>query len=124
VRRWLFHKGSRGNVPSIGKVQNAVRGLDEEAQATISRLSAKFSNRLSRGQLSTLCVAASLAIVRPITRLERSVVLSDFLDSLNLVELVELLEELYKIEIPDEGAEKLITFKDVLRYVDSRVSSA
>lgn len=41
-------------------------------------------------------------------------------DSLDLVQLFMRLEEEFDIEISDEAAEKMIAFKDVLRFVESR----
>ncbi|HET8883584.1 MAG TPA: acyl carrier protein [Solimonas sp.] len=38
-------------------------------------------------------------------------------DSLDTVELVMALEEEFEIDIPDEEAEKIVTFKDVLTYI-------
>src|SRR3546814_13492787 len=40
-------------------------------------------------------------------------------DSLDTVELVMALEEEFEIDIPDEEAEKIVTFKDVLTYIRS-----
>lgn len=40
-------------------------------------------------------------------------------DSLDTVELVMALEEEFEIDIPDEEAEKIITFNDVLTYVQA-----
>lgn len=45
-------------------------------------------------------------------------------DSLDSVELVMALEEQFGIEIPDEEAEKIQTFRDVLQYVRTRTQSA
>jgi acyl carrier protein len=39
-------------------------------------------------------------------------------DSLDTVELVMELEEVFNIEIPDEDAEKMITIEDVIIYLD------
>lgn len=44
-------------------------------------------------------------------------------DSLDLVELIMSLEEEFGLEIPDEDAEKIITFGDALNYLDEHVSS-
>lgn len=44
-------------------------------------------------------------------------------DSLAVVELVLALEEAFEIDIPDEDTEKLSTFKDVVDYIGSKVSS-
>lgn len=44
-------------------------------------------------------------------------------DSLDLVELIMSLEEEFGIEIPDEDAEKIITFGDALNYLDEHVPS-
>jgi len=41
-------------------------------------------------------------------------------DSLDTVELVMALEEAFGIEIPDDAAEKITTFRDVLDFVSAR----
>jgi acyl carrier protein len=43
-------------------------------------------------------------------------------DSLDTVELVMALEEEFEIDIPDEEAEKIVTYQDVLNYVKSNAS--
>jgi acyl carrier protein len=40
-------------------------------------------------------------------------------DSLDVVELVMALEEEFDIEIPDEDAEKILTVKDALDYIEN-----
>ena len=40
-------------------------------------------------------------------------------DSLDTVELVMALEEEFEIDIPDEEAEKIVTFQDVLNYINA-----
>ena len=45
-------------------------------------------------------------------------------DSLDTVELVMALEEEFEIDIPDEEDEKIVTFQDVLNYVQSNASDA
>ena len=40
-------------------------------------------------------------------------------DSLDLVELIMSMEEEFDIEISDEDAEKLVTVKDALEYVET-----
>lgn len=42
-------------------------------------------------------------------------------DSLDIVEMLMLLEEKYDIEIPDETAEKMKTVKDVVEYLEKRL---
>ncbi|MFM2031963.1 MAG: hypothetical protein RLZZ297_728 [Chloroflexota bacterium] len=39
-------------------------------------------------------------------------------DSLDLVELIMALEEEFKVDIPDEAAEKILTVGDALAYID------
>ena len=43
-------------------------------------------------------------------------------DSLDLVELIMSLEDKFSIEISDEEAEKIISVKDALDYIDSHTS--
>ncbi len=45
-------------------------------------------------------------------------------DSLDTVELVMALEEEFEIDIPDEEAEKIVTFQDVMNYVQSNATDA
>ncbi|MHC8509818.1 MAG: acyl carrier protein [Rhodospirillales bacterium] len=43
-------------------------------------------------------------------------------DSLDTVELVMAFEEEFGIEIPDDAAEKILTIKDVIAFIDSHSS--
>lgn len=43
-------------------------------------------------------------------------------DSLDVVEMIMLLEEEYEFEIPEEVAEKLKTVKDVVVYIEKRLA--
>lgn len=45
-------------------------------------------------------------------------------DSLDTVELVMALEEEFEIDIPDEEAEKIVTFQDVLNYIKTHTNQA
>lgn len=45
-------------------------------------------------------------------------------DSLDTVELVMALEEAFEIDIPDEVAEKIQTFRDVMAYLKSKAGTA
>lgn len=38
-------------------------------------------------------------------------------DSLDIVELIMALEEEFGVEIPDEDAEKIVTVKDAIKYI-------
>lgn len=40
-------------------------------------------------------------------------------DSLDIVELIMAFEEEFNVEIPDDVAEKIITVKDTVEYIDS-----
>lgn len=44
------------------------------------------------------------------------------IDSLDNVEFIMALEEQFEIEIPDEDAEKFLTVKDAVDYVDEKIS--
>jgi acyl carrier protein len=43
-------------------------------------------------------------------------------DSLDIVELIMALEDVYGIEIPDEDAEKMETVGDAIRYIEQRLA--
>ncbi len=43
-------------------------------------------------------------------------------DSLDVVEMIMLLEEEYEFEIPEEIAEKLKTVKDVVEYIEKHLA--
>jgi len=45
-------------------------------------------------------------------------------DSLDTVELVMAFEEEFGCEIPDEAAEKILTIKDAITYIDQNAQSA
>ena len=45
-------------------------------------------------------------------------------DSLDVVELVMALEEEFKIEIPDEQAEKIMTVGEAVKYIEAHMSEA
>lgn len=45
-------------------------------------------------------------------------------DSLDTVELVMALEEEFEVEIPDEDAEKILTVKDAVDYIDKQKAAA
>ena len=43
-------------------------------------------------------------------------------DSLDIVELVMAFEEAFELEIPDEDAEKIMTVKDAVEYIDNKTA--
>ncbi len=44
-------------------------------------------------------------------------------DSLDTVELVMAFEEAFKVEIPDDAAEKILTVKDAIDFIKERSAS-
>ncbi|MBC8161898.1 MAG: acyl carrier protein [Roseiflexaceae bacterium] len=44
-------------------------------------------------------------------------------DSLDLVEMIMSLEEEFGVEIPDEDAERILTVKDAMDYIDKHVQA-
>jgi len=42
-------------------------------------------------------------------------------DSLDFIELITAVEDTFKIEIPDEDAEKLQTVQDAVDYIESKI---
>lgn len=45
-------------------------------------------------------------------------------DSLDTVELVMALEEEFETEIPDEKAEKIVTFQDAVDYIEAHIKES
>ncbi len=45
-------------------------------------------------------------------------------DSLDTIELVSDIEDLFGIDIPDEGLVNIFTIGDVVRYIESRIQRA
>jgi acyl carrier protein len=43
-------------------------------------------------------------------------------DSLDIVELIMALEDVYGVEIPDEDAEKMETVGDAIKYIEQRLA--
>lgn len=43
-------------------------------------------------------------------------------DSLDIVELVMAFEEAFELEIPDEDAEKIVTVKDAIDYIENKTA--
>lgn len=43
-------------------------------------------------------------------------------DSLDIVELIMAIEEAFKLEIPDEDAEKVVTVGDVVDYIKDNIA--
>ncbi len=62
-------------------------------------------------------IAEQLGIDEEEIALESSFVDDLGADSLDIVELIMAIEEEFKIEIPDEDAEKLASVSDVIEYV-------
>lgn len=54
-------------------------------------------------------------------KMETSIVDDLGADSLAVVELVLVLEEVFGIDVPDKDTDKLRTFKDVVEYVSKKV---
>ena len=58
------------------------------------------------------------SIINPYSKL----VIDLGLDSLDIVDLIQTLEEEFKIMIDDVGFSSLVTVKDVINYIDNRVN--
>jgi acyl carrier protein len=66
-------------------------------------------------------VAEKLGIEKSKITLEASFIEDLGADSLDTVELIMRMEEVFGITIPDEEAEKLKTVGEVVKYLDERV---
>ncbi len=114
--------GSRGNVPTAEEVRAHIASLNDEAKAELTRLRTHYQSELTPEAFCTLAVATALSIEQGISALQGSIVLSVYLDSLNSVEYVCLIEKLFSISISDDHIERILTFKDVLDHVTSAVT--
>jgi acyl carrier protein len=121
IWRLLFKRGSRGNVPRPEKVRRHVLNLDYESKEIINDLKTQYKSVLSEDEFSTLCLATALTIEQPLLQLKNHITLAEYIDSLSHVEFIMLLEKLFGIEISDEEASKILTFKVLLNYVESRI---
>ena len=69
-------------------------------------------------------------IVARITRVDKGIITRESTfkdikaDSLDVVQALVAVEELFEIEIPDEVAQKFQNFGDFVSYVESRVAEA
>lgn len=69
-------------------------------------------------------------IVARITRVDKSIITRESTfkdikaDSLDVVQALVAVEELFEIEIPDEVAQKFQNFGDFVSYVESKVAKA
>lgn len=71
-----------------------------------------------RGIITTELEIGDKEKITPDSRL-----IDDFnMDSLNTIELVMALEEEFGIDIPDEDAEKTLTVKDIVDYIENKIS--
>ena len=69
-------------------------------------------------------IAEQLSVGEDQIKLESAFVEDLGADSLDTVELVMALEEEFEIDIPDEEAEKIRTFQDVLNYIKAHAPQA
>ncbi len=115
----LFGKGSRGQVPSLEKVRNSVKNMDDETINIIKDLHSQYESHLVINVFSELSIATALAIEQSVEELTNRIVLRAHFDSLSTVEFIILIEQLYNIEILDEDASNILTFEDLFHYVET-----
>ncbi|WP_304339694.1 acyl carrier protein [Campylobacter ureolyticus] len=63
-------------------------------------------------------VVEQLSVDADAVKLDSKIVEDLGADSLDVVELIMALEEKFDVEIPDSDAEKLLTIKDVVDYIE------
>ncbi|WP_297191909.1 acyl carrier protein [uncultured Campylobacter sp.] len=63
-------------------------------------------------------VVEQLSVEADSVKMESKIIEDLGADSLDVVELVMALEEKFGVEIPDSEAEKLLTIKDVVDYIE------
>ncbi|ABS51621.1 MULTISPECIES: acyl carrier protein [Campylobacter] len=64
-------------------------------------------------------VVEQLSVAPDAVKIDSKIIEDLGADSLDVVELVMALEEKFGIEIPDSEAEKLISIKDVVTYIEN-----
>ncbi|EPH10511.1 acyl carrier protein [Campylobacter ureolyticus] len=63
-------------------------------------------------------VVEQLSVDADAVKLDSKIVEDLGADSLDVVELIMALEDKFDVEIPDSDAEKLLTIKDVVDYIE------
>jgi len=65
-------------------------------------------------------VAEHLAVTETEVKIESRFIEDLGADSLDIVELIMAIEEEFGISVPDEDAEKILTIKDVISYIEEK----
>jgi acyl carrier protein len=100
---------TQGEVPKVGTEpgRDATAVVADEGQPSIER------------RVKSL-VAEQLGVPLANVALASSLVDDLGIDSLDCVETVMATEEAFKLDIPDEDAEKWLTVRDIVSYVEAR----
>jgi hypothetical protein len=115
------------------RVLAAIKALTDEQLRDIASLRQRLSMRLPQNYFQILCVTSMLAFDIPISELEEIDSLSGRVDSRDwivyIMHLEELVSELQKeqsdrFEISPADAEGLLTFEDVVCYVEESITPA
>ncbi len=69
-------------------------------------------------------VANQLGVEEDAVKLESTIVEDLGADSLDIVELVMALEDEFKIEIPDDQSEKIVTVGDAVAFIEAHTKEA
>jgi acyl carrier protein len=119
LRTFFFRSRKTGEVPSVDEVLELVESLTPSSKTQIVRLQSIWSPEMPLEAFTILSILISTSIRKPLGSLTKDVILTEKLDSLEMVELTVVLEDLFKITIPDEEAE-YATFGEVVRYVEQK----
>ena len=100
-----------------------VANLDDDAKHLLAARRDEWKSRLPQDQFELLCVAISMATKVALADVTNRLVMAEYFDSLETVELALLIEELLGIVITDDELERILTFQDLIVTLESRGKS-
>jgi hypothetical protein len=122
IRRAVFQASNRGNVPDAQALEDAVVALTPADRALIAALRNTHAPQMPPELFVRIALATSIATKQELAALSEPLVLVEFLDSLNLVEYIILIEQLATLSVSDDDASSFMTFEGVTKYVQHRLA--
>jgi hypothetical protein len=100
------------------KLRSRLAGLSAQEKQVIDRLRTEYASQLSPEVFAGIALIAADYAGFPLADL-RKLTLRDQMSSVDTVNFVLLTEEFLDIDINDEQADRILTFGDLVRFVES-----